>query len=110
MGKSSPSKSVDWSEFLKNESGKESMDRLLLLFSFLPATIIAAKICTVEALGVYLAAYGALAANNKWANRHVIPNDSQEVLVDDSSGDDAPTGKPLASKGKQAGRGGKRAF
>lgn len=78
--------SIDWSEFLKNGRGKESADRLLLLLSFLPATIIAAKICTVEALGVYLAAYGALAANNKWVDRNAVVDDSQMVeTTSDSS-------------------------
>jgi hypothetical protein len=79
--------SIDWSEFLKNRDGKESADRLLLLISFLPATIIAAKICTVEALGVYLAAYGALAANNKWADKNASSSVDVEKLEADSDSD-----------------------
>lgn len=62
--------SVDWSEFLKNRDGKESADRLLLLLSFPFATALALKIGSTEALGVYLAAYGVLAANNKWVDRN----------------------------------------
>ena len=76
--------SVDWSEFLKNEVGKESVDRLLLLASFPVASYIALSIGTTEALGVYLAAYGALAANNKWANRHANTNQILETPVDNS--------------------------
>lgn len=97
--------SIDWSEFLKNEAGKESIDRLLLVLSFLPATIIVAKICTTEALGVYLAAYGALAVNNKWAGRNAVANNSQEVLVGDPNTDSVVDDRPLASKSKPAGRG-----
>lgn len=68
---------VDWSEFLKNESGKESADRLMLVLSYPIASYLALKIGTVEALGVYLAAYGALAANNKWAGRNAVVDDTQ---------------------------------
>jgi hypothetical protein len=100
-----PRYSIDWSEFLKNESGKESSDRLLLLLSFPFATVLAIKIGTTEALGVYLAAYGALAANNKWANRHVVSNDSKEILVGDSSGANNVASEPLASESKPARRG-----
>lgn len=98
MGKLSPSKSVDWSEFLKNEVGKESMDRLLLLFSFLPATIITAKICSVEALGVYLGSYGLVMANAKWAGRNatnstILETDSDSTPSDDATSDSVPKGK-----------------
>lgn len=73
---------VDWSEFLKNRDGKESADRLLLLLSFPFATALALKIGTTEALGVYLAAYGALAVNNKWADRHA---NTAKILEADSN-------------------------
>lgn len=86
MGKSSPSKSVDWSEFFKNRDGKESADRLLLLLSFPFATWLAIRIGTTEALGVYLAAYGALAANNKWADKHAT---SSKILETDSNSADS---------------------
>lgn len=77
-------KSIDWSEFLKNRDGKESSDRLLLLVSFPFATYLAIKIGTTEALGVYLAAYGALAANNKWADK----NASSSKILETDNGDD----------------------
>ena len=101
---------IDWSEFLKNEQGKESADRLLLLLSFIPATIITAKICTVEALGVYLGSYGLVMANAKWAGRNAVANNSEEVLVGDSGSDIAGDSQPLATKSKPVGRGKKRAF
>ena len=89
---------IDWSEFVKNEAGKESADRLLLLLSFIPATIITAKICTVEALGVYLGSYGLVMANAKWAGRNA---NNSTVLEADSAGvpdSDAPNNS--VSKGK----------
>ena len=87
------SKSVDWSEFLKNASGKESADRLLLLLSFPPATWLALSIGTTESLGVYLAAYGALAANNKWVDRNA---NSGEVL--ETSSDSTTTSERVVSR------------
>jgi len=102
--------SIDWSEFVKNEAGKEAADRLLLLLSFIPATIITAKICTVEALGVYLGSYGLVMANAKWAGRNAVANNSEEVLVGDSDSDTAGDSQPLAAKSKPVGRGKKRAF
>ncbi len=101
---------IDWSEFLKNESGKESADRLMLVLSFPVASYLALKIGTVEALGVYLAAYGALAANNKWAGRNAVSNDSEEVLVGDSSSADSVASEPLESKSKPTGKRRKRPF
>ncbi len=90
--------SVDWSEFLKNGRGKESADRLLLLISFPFATALALKICTTEALGVYLAAYGALAANNKWVDRKngVVDNE----LADSSENSGRGSGSSADSSGK----------
>ena len=76
---------IDWSEFLKNEVGKESVDRLLLLASFPVASYLALKIGTTEALGVYLAAYGALAANNKWAGRNVNSSSILETTSNSTS-------------------------
>ena len=70
---------VDWSEFLKNANGKESADRLLFVLSFIPATAITAYICTVEALGVYLTAYGAVVINNKWADKNATNANSEMV-------------------------------
>ena len=97
--------SIDWSEFVKNESGKESVDRLLLLASFPFATALAIKIGTTEALGVYLAAYGALAANNKWANRHATPTTENTLETDShSAGSDKPANNGI-SKGKSRVRG-----
>ena len=81
---------IDWSEFLKNEQGKESADRLLLLFSFIPATIITAKICTVEALGVYLGSYGLVMANAKWAGRNANSPQILETPDDSADSSDAP--------------------
>lgn len=101
MGKLSPLKSVDWSEFLKNESGKESADRLMLVLSYPIASYLALKIGTTEALGVYLAAYGALAANNKWAGRNAVVNDSQQLESDSDSysdSDSRDTGVSTSSK------------
>ena len=83
---------VDWSEFLKNESGKESADRLMLVLSYPIASYLALKIGTVEALGVYLAAYGALAANNKWANRNAVANDTEQLESDSNSDSDSSSG------------------
>lgn len=76
---------LDWREFFRNGNGKESADRLLLILSFLPATIIAASICTAESLGVYLTAYGALAANNKWVDRKNALADNTELLETSSN-------------------------
>ena len=89
---------IDWSEFLKNEAGKESADRLLLLLCFIPATVITAKICTVEALCVYLGSFGLVAANAKWAGRNA---DSPQILEadSDSAGSDGDTDNSI-SKGK----------
>ena len=101
---------LDLSEFFKNEAGKESIDRLLLLLSFPFATGLTLKIGTVEALGVYLTAYGAVAINNKWAGRNAVANNSEEVLVGDSDSDSAGDSQPLESKSKPAGRSKKRAF
>lgn len=81
---------IDWSEFLKNEQGKESADRLLLLLSFIPATIITAKICTVEALGVYLGSYGLVMANAKWAGRNVNNTSMAEDTDSSADTDNAP--------------------
>jgi len=82
--------SIDWSEFVKNEQGKESADRLLLLLSFIPATIITAKICTVEALGVYLGSYGLVMANAKWAGRNANSTQILETPDDSADSSDAP--------------------
>lgn len=90
--------SIDWSEFLKNGRGKESSDRLLLLMSFPFATALALKICTTEALGVYLAAYGALAANNKWVDRkNGVANNE---LADSSEGSRSGAGDSAGASGK----------
>jgi len=109
--------SVDWAEFVKNRDGKESADRLLLILSFPFATALALKIGSTESLGVYLAAYGALAANNKWADKNAsIPVDSQQLETTNvqpcsgiTSGGDMDS-EPLARKSKPAGRGKRRAF
>lgn len=101
---------LDLSEFFKNEAGKESIDRLLLLLSFPFATGLTLKIGTTEALGIYLAAYGALAVNNKWAGRNAVANNSEEVLVGNSDSDIVGDSQPLAAKSKPVGRGKKRAF
>jgi hypothetical protein len=102
--------SLDLSEFFKNEAGKESIDRLLLFLSFPFATGLTIKIGTVEALGVYLTAYGAVAINNKWAGRNAVANDSEEPLVGNPDSDSAVDDKPLARKSKPARRGKTRAF
>ena len=86
-------KSVNWSEFLRNGNGKESADRLLLLLSFPPATWLALYIGTVESLGVYLAAYGALAANNKWVDRNA---NTPEIL--ETSSDSVTTSERVVSR------------
>lgn len=99
---------IDWSEFLKNESGKESADRLMLVLSYPIASYLALKIGTVEALGVYLAAYGALAANNKWAAKNASTYSHTSILEtpSDSSGADGSVdtrqsdGQPKVRKGK----------
>lgn len=90
---------IDWSEFLKNESGKESADRLMLVLSYPIASYLALKIGTVEALGVYLAAYGALAANNKWAAKNaststILETPSDSVSTDDSVDAREPDSQP----------------
>lgn len=95
--------SIDWSEFLKNRDGKESADRLLLLLSFPFATVLAIKIGTTEALGVYLAAYGALAANNKWVDRNATNPKILETNSDSASSADASSNG--VSKGKSRVRG-----
>jgi len=82
--------SLDLSEFFKNESGKESIDRLLLFLSFPFATGLTIKIGTVEALGVYLTAYGAVAINNKWAGRNANTSEVLETDSDSAPSDDAP--------------------
>jgi hypothetical protein len=79
--------SIDWSEFLKNEAGKESADRLLLLASFPFATSLSLYIGTTEALGVYLASYGILAGNNKWASRNANTHMDSKQLAATSDSD-----------------------
>lgn len=63
-------------EFFEDETKRFSMTRLVLFASFFPASFVVCWIKSAESLGVYLAAYGGLAANNKWAERkksNVIP-------------------------------------
>lgn len=96
---------VDWSEFLKNERGKESMDRLLLLLSFLPATIITAKICTVEALGVYLGSYGLVMANAKWAGRNASIHSQELETGELRTGGTHSDGDAVEDKQLDSGRG-----
>lgn len=66
-----------WIEFFEDDANRLSMTRLMLFGSFFPASIVVCYIRTAESLGVYLAAYAGLAANNKWVeNRkknNVIP-------------------------------------
>lgn len=82
--------SLDLSEFFKNEAGKESIDRLLLFLSFPFATGLTIKIGTVEALGVYLTAYGAVAINNKWAGRNANNTSMAEDTDSSADTDNAP--------------------
>jgi len=85
--------SIDWSEFLKNRDGKESSDRLLLLASFPFATGPTLGMGTTEALVVYSAAYGVLAANNKWLDRNAnIPVGNQELEANTDSDTSAGSG------------------
>ena len=63
-------------EFFEDDSKRFSMTRLMVFASFFPASFVVCYIRSAEALGVYLAAYGGLAANNKWAEKkraNVIP-------------------------------------
>ena len=65
-----------WIEFFEDDSRRLSATRLVLIASFFPASFVVCYIRTAESLGVYLMAYGGLAANNKWAERkkaNVIP-------------------------------------
>ncbi len=106
----SQSKLIDWSEFLKNRDGKESADRLLLLLSFPFATALALYIGTVEALGIYLAAYGALAANNKWVDRNANSSVGKDSADSDTVSDSSVTGTVVEKRRTKASSGKKRPF
>lgn len=104
--------SVDWTEFLKNRDGKESADRLLLLLSFPFATALALKIGSTEALGVYLAAYGALAANNKWVDRNasVVSEKLEDNSNSDTGGVDSAASPVVEKRRPQTASSKKRSF
>lgn len=108
------SNSIDWSEFFKNEHGKESADRLLLLASFPFATFMTLWIGNTEALVIYLGAYGILAGNNKWAMRNANSTLGVEKLAAGSDSDTVSaasvTGSIVESRRTQTTKRRKRPF
>lgn len=63
-------------QFFQDNDNRFSMTRLMVFASFFPASFVVCYIRSAESLGVYLAAYAGLAANNKWAEKkksNVIP-------------------------------------
>lgn len=88
------------------------MTRLMLFLAWFPSTILAIKIGTTEALGVYLAAFTGISINNKWAERGTnasITDDSMDSGDSDTLADPMED-KRLAGKGSRTTKGKTRAF
>jgi len=97
-------------EFLEDSDGRLSISRLMVLFTFIPATIVllADSDQLVNYLGFYVGGYAAGKVSDVMvANKQAVSDvDSGSISADIS----VTASKPLAASVKRAGRGKKRPY